>query len=458
MAEHLPGAIQVFSRALGVNEAELFKMMERGELMAADVLPKVASEFRRTAREGGAYTEALKALRVQKGKFLTESQRAADTIFKSGFEEGLSELYGELSSQLKTTGKSQEDLGNIYNKFFKMLKVAIKGLTPIIEALIQVVSKGVDILEVSAKGWVMLYEALKDFSPLARDVAVGIGMISLAFTTLAGKLLFVLGLFQEVASLFDDKLVGKLEASLGYQVNLKEGTRTGLRQDEKGQFFSTGKTSKLSSGDLLGDILSNSTASVITGGAATLAVMGLVKAFKTLTKIVTSVSNVFGSVFGTKTKVPLKPVKGLSQKVISLSAGSVKFLNPPTILATTAVVAAASVGSAAKSRAEKGDFTISSELGTSGFKAGMALSGLPTVEEVIAQRDSVQQGRIPMSPLMTPSAMPQQVTNPSVIFEGMDIQINVSDGNPAEMEQAADMFTDRLRSNLESLVSVKRGR
>lgn len=455
MAEHLPGAIQVFSRALGVNEAELFKMMERGELMAADVLPKVASEFRRTAREGGAYTEALKALRVQKGKFLTESQRAADTIFKSGFEEGLSELYGELSSQLKTTGKSQEDLGNIYNKFFKMLKVAIKGLTPIIEALIQVVSKGVDILELSAKGWVMLYEALKDFSPLARDVAVGIGMISLAFTTLAGKLLFVLGLFQEVASLFDDKLVGKLEASLGYQVNLKEGTRTGLRQDEKGQFFSTGKTSKLSLGDLLSDIGKDSTSTLLVGGGLIATLMGVNKVFKTMTAVVSGASKAIGSLFGLRTP---DITKDIGKKTKTSGKGSKTIippflLNPATITAAalTAPVVTKAMHTAQNYESEIARMQVESQNGgTNAFSRVMSLRrGMSAVNEGF---------QLPMSPLMTPSAMPQQVTNPSVIFEGMDIQINVSDGNPAEMEQAADMFTDRLRSNLESLVSVKRGR
>ena len=122
MAEHLPGSIQVFSRALGVNEAQLFKMMERGELLASDVLPKVAEEFRRTAREGGAYEEALKSLRTQKGRFVTESQRAADTIFKSGFEEGLAELYGELQNQLGETGKAQEDMGKIIGKQGRIAK------------------------------------------------------------------------------------------------------------------------------------------------------------------------------------------------------------------------------------------------------------------------------------------------------------------------------------------------
>lgn len=237
MAEHLPGSIQVFSRALGVNEAQLFKMMERGELLASEVLPKVAAEFRRTAREGGAYEEALKSLRTQKGRFVTESQRAADTIFKSGFEEGLAELYGELQNQLGETGKAQEDMGNIYKRFFQTMKVGLKVVVPLLESMVHVISKTTDLLAHAASGYKNMYSVLKPIPYALEAITVAsLGLFAI-WKPLAAKLLFALGTLQEIASLFDDKLVGALEKSMGSQFNFKTGMSTELVVTSDGEVF-----------------------------------------------------------------------------------------------------------------------------------------------------------------------------------------------------------------------------
>ena len=48
LGERLPGAFQIAARAMGVTTAELGKMLERGEVMAEDLLPKLAAELRKT--------------------------------------------------------------------------------------------------------------------------------------------------------------------------------------------------------------------------------------------------------------------------------------------------------------------------------------------------------------------------------------------------------------------------
>ena len=49
LGEHLPGAFQIASRAMGVTTAELSKMLEKGEVTAEQLLPKMAQEMRNTA-------------------------------------------------------------------------------------------------------------------------------------------------------------------------------------------------------------------------------------------------------------------------------------------------------------------------------------------------------------------------------------------------------------------------
>ena len=48
LGERLPGAFQIAARAMGVTTAELGKMLERGEVLAEDLLPKLAAELRKT--------------------------------------------------------------------------------------------------------------------------------------------------------------------------------------------------------------------------------------------------------------------------------------------------------------------------------------------------------------------------------------------------------------------------
>jgi tape measure domain-containing protein len=48
LAEALPGAFGIMAKAIGVTEQELGKMMQRGELLASDVLPKFARQLEKT--------------------------------------------------------------------------------------------------------------------------------------------------------------------------------------------------------------------------------------------------------------------------------------------------------------------------------------------------------------------------------------------------------------------------
>lgn len=53
LGERLPGAFNIAAKAMGVNTAELSRMLDKGQLVAADFLPKFAAELRKT------YAEAL---------------------------------------------------------------------------------------------------------------------------------------------------------------------------------------------------------------------------------------------------------------------------------------------------------------------------------------------------------------------------------------------------------------
>lgn len=63
IAERVPGTFNTVSRALGVTGQELSSMLQKGELLASDLLPKLAAEWQRTF--GPQSSEAAKGLNAQ---------------------------------------------------------------------------------------------------------------------------------------------------------------------------------------------------------------------------------------------------------------------------------------------------------------------------------------------------------------------------------------------------------
>ena len=221
MGDALPSAVQIFSRSLNVSEAELFKLMEQGKLLSSEVLPKVAEEFRKSALAGGAYGQALKGLRVTEGQLVTEGQRAGNTIFKSGFEEGLSQLYKTISELLKTSGPQLEKIGSIFGKVFKGIAYAIKLLEPV--------------MKVAIDNFEVLFGALAIYKLQAFATAANMSLAR-AFLPIT----VALAAAEELASLMSDKLVGNIEERMGMQINFGDKTTSKLTERD-GKLFADGK-------------------------------------------------------------------------------------------------------------------------------------------------------------------------------------------------------------------------
>lgn len=189
-------------------------MMEQGKLLSSEVLPKVAEEFRKSAKEGGAYQLALKGLRVTEGQFITEAQRGGKTIFSSGFEEGLSELYMTLTSILKDAGPQLEKIGKIFGTVFKAIAHILKLVEPPLKMII-------DNIEYLTGAYMIRRLML---------LRATLGTTFLPITA-------ALAAAEELISLFSDKLVGATEMAIGSQINLAEGTMTGLKKKD-GKYYS----------------------------------------------------------------------------------------------------------------------------------------------------------------------------------------------------------------------------
>lgn len=102
LGERLPGAFQIAARAMGVSTQELGKMLEQGQVLAEDLLPKLAAELRNTYGRGleSATSSAGAAFgRLQSSLFALRAE-----VAESGFMEGLATSTERLVDALNSPG------------------------------------------------------------------------------------------------------------------------------------------------------------------------------------------------------------------------------------------------------------------------------------------------------------------------------------------------------------------
>lgn len=228
LGDALPGAVQVFAKALGITEAELFKQMEQGKVIAKDVLPKVAKAYKEAAEEGGAYQLALKGLRVTEGQFLVQTQRAADTIFKSGFSAGLSNLYKTLGEVLKDSEGQLKKIGQLFGKVFNGLAYLLKLVAPLMRTFI-------DNFE--------LMFGLAALRTMTKFAAVTKTSLTRAFLPIT----LALAAVEEIISLMNDRVVGNLEEAMGAQFNILTGESSAIVERDGKLFKGKAEDNKFTS-------------------------------------------------------------------------------------------------------------------------------------------------------------------------------------------------------------------
>lgn len=108
LGERLPGAFEMSARAMGVTTMELGKMLQRGEVLASDLLPKLAQELRKTYGE--------------------EAIANADRL--TGATNNLSTAWTELKNAINASG-----MGESFVAVLKMVTEGISGITEVIAFL-----------------------------------------------------------------------------------------------------------------------------------------------------------------------------------------------------------------------------------------------------------------------------------------------------------------------------------
>ena len=204
LGERLPGALGLAAQSMGVTTSELMKMMQRGELMSEDFLPKFAEQLKKTFGEQAlAQADQLPAkmnrLNASLGRLKIEAYGALEPLLSAGadfvlnFTKGLGDVGGTI-------------------------KKVIEGLTNFLKPIIEQISQ----MSVTAKDrFLPIWERLQPIllslvAPIQEIFAALMEVVGIVQPVIAGMLggfLKALGKGNKLAKLF--KMIGGLIRGVG---------------------------------------------------------------------------------------------------------------------------------------------------------------------------------------------------------------------------------------------------
>lgn len=121
LGERLPGAFSLAAKAMGVTEQELNKMLEKGEVLAMDLLPKLATELDKTF--GNDKSKQIQSMQAEVTRLsnewnnLFESKRA--TEFFTSVSKGLSTMLGDIND-LMNSSSAKEFWGLFFDRDYNV--------------------------------------------------------------------------------------------------------------------------------------------------------------------------------------------------------------------------------------------------------------------------------------------------------------------------------------------------
>ncbi|HFV4143353.1 TPA: tape measure protein [Escherichia coli] len=130
LAEAVPGMVQVFAKATGKTEQELFDAMKKGALKSADTLQKVTQELDKQITAKGGWKAISESTQAQLGNLKNSWNTTLDSIFR-GSESGLQDFTRSLTTLLNALGGSGKSLGEHFGDLMTDMSHGVDSLTDI---------------------------------------------------------------------------------------------------------------------------------------------------------------------------------------------------------------------------------------------------------------------------------------------------------------------------------------
>ncbi|MFA7269826.1 MAG: tape measure protein [Sterolibacterium sp.] len=177
LGDRLPIATSVAAKALGVTTAEFSRMLDAGELLSEDFLPKFAAALKENV--AGALPAAVNTLDAQLARLGNSWTLAMQEIAKSGAMSEVAKIAEELAAKIRAMSESGE-----LQKFGKEFADAMKTAG---EAIVGVTTFVVEHAE-AIKGLLFVYATLRglSFAKSMAEMAAGLLNVAAAATTATG--------------------------------------------------------------------------------------------------------------------------------------------------------------------------------------------------------------------------------------------------------------------------------
>jgi tape measure domain-containing protein len=115
LGERLPGAFAIAARAMGVTTAEFSKMLEMGQVVSTDFLPKFAAQLEKEA--AGSFEKAAQSMQSSMNRMGNSWEKLKNVITESGVSkvianenDGLSSYFNALADSMENAKKSGHGL------------------------------------------------------------------------------------------------------------------------------------------------------------------------------------------------------------------------------------------------------------------------------------------------------------------------------------------------------------
>lgn len=120
MAERLPNAFQLSAESMGVTTEEFNKMLARGEIMASDLLPRLATVWLKSL--GQAPEEAAKGAQGEINRFHNALLELKKTLGDAGIADGLVSALREVNNILNNTTKQFQEANKAGEGLFSVAR------------------------------------------------------------------------------------------------------------------------------------------------------------------------------------------------------------------------------------------------------------------------------------------------------------------------------------------------
>lgn len=167
LGDRMPVAVGAMAQALKVTTPELMKMMERGELIATEVLPKLSKGLKAMAVDSGGFAAGMKTSNKEMARFGTTFQMNMAKMFNAGMETGLAGFFKGLTGLMEYMSPMFRVIGKVLGTVLETLSTIalaayqiIRPVGILFETLIAGADDGTDSVGILMKTFYLLLAAI----------------------------------------------------------------------------------------------------------------------------------------------------------------------------------------------------------------------------------------------------------------------------------------------------------